>query len=74
MIHTRNGSNKAGPQSGKLVPCAMKPDNHGFHPEYEDCAYCEPAPPTLRPEVDYMNLPDTSGWDTTSNKWPWPSP
>lgn len=38
---TKVGHAKAGQQKGKLIPCAKKPKTHGFHPDGEECPYCE---------------------------------
>lgn len=36
------GSSKAGVSDARRVPCAVHPENHGFHPEGETCTYCDP--------------------------------
>lgn len=35
---------KLGKQAGKLIPCAVKPLTHGFHPAGETCNWCPPQP------------------------------
>jgi DNA-binding helix-hairpin-helix protein with protein kinase domain len=55
---TRTGTSKAGTQNGRLVPCAVSPESHGFHPENEDCPYCESVGPTLNGKQLEFDLSD----------------
>ena len=32
---------RAGVSNARRVPCARKPENHGFHPSDESCPYCD---------------------------------
>ena len=43
---TRTGVAPAGTSSARKIECS-KSKYHGFHPEDEECTYCEPARPTL---------------------------
>ena len=39
--HTRTGSHaRSGVNNSRKIPCARKPDTHGFHPANEHCSYC----------------------------------
>lgn len=41
-----------GPQRGRLVPCSRSP-HHPFHPESEQCDWCEPVIQTFTPTRKY---------------------
>ena len=42
---TSTGVAKAGTNNARKIECS-KSKHHGFHPEDEECSYCDPAPAT----------------------------
>ena len=55
---TRTGVAKAGTSNARKVECS-KSKHHGFHPEDEECSYCDPAPV------------DTHSVDAYAAGWAW---
>jgi hypothetical protein len=53
----RNGSSRAGVSDSRRVPCSISPENHGFHPEGENCTYCDPLAASLKDANDELDEP-----------------